>query len=94
MTMAFHFVGHLMPSSRLRCVRLYRPLSLALLLGLPTLASGASPVPDVQLQRQQLHFKIPAQPLAGALIAFSQQSGWQVSAESTVLNGLTSSPSG
>ena len=80
-----------MPSSRLRCVRLYRPLALAVLLGLPTLASAASPVPDVQLNRQQLHFKIPAQPLASALIAFSQQSGWQVSAESALLTGLSSS---
>ena len=80
-----------MPSPRLRCVRLYRPLSLALLIGLPTLAIGASPVADVQLNRQQLHFKIPAQPLASALIAFSQQSGWQVSAESALLTGLGSS---
>ena len=83
-----------MPSSRLRCVSVarYRSLSLALLLGLPTLAIGASQVADAQIQQQQLHFQIPAQPLASALIAFSQQSGWQVSAESTVLNGLTSSP--
>lgn len=82
-----------MPSSRLRCVSVarYRSLSLALLLGLPTLAIGASQVADAQIQ-QQLHFQIPAQPLASALIAFSQQSGWQVSAESTLLNGLNSSP--
>ena len=78
-----------MPSSRLRCVRLYCPL--ALLLGLPTLAVSASPAPYVQLNGQQLHFKIPAQPLASALIAFSQQSGWQVSAESALLIGLGSS---
>ena len=83
-----------MPSSRLRCVSVarYRSLSLALLLGLPTLAIGASQVAGAQIQQQQLHFQIPAQPLASALIAFSQQSGWQVSAESTLLNGLNSSP--
>ncbi|WP_323165580.1 TonB-dependent receptor [Pseudomonas bubulae] len=83
-----------MPSSRLRCVSVarYRSLSLALLLGLPALAIAASPAADTSISRQQLHFQIPAQPLASALIAFSQQSGWQVSAESTVLNGLTSSP--
>ena len=83
-----------MPSSRLRCVSVarYRSLSLALLLGLPALAIAASPAADTPISRQQLHFQIPAQPLASALIAFSQQSGWQVSAESTVLNGLTSSP--
>lgn len=78
-----------MPSSPLRCVRHY--CSLALLLGLPTLAVSASPAPYVQLNGQQLHFKIPAQPLASALIAFSQQSGWQVSAESALLIGLGSS---
>ena len=82
-----------MPSSRLRCVSVarYRSLSLALLLGLPTLAIGASQVADAQIQQQQLHFQIPAQPLASALIAFSQQSGWQVSAESALLTGLGSS---
>ena len=83
-----------MPSSRLRCVSVarYRSLSLALLLGLPSLAIAARPVADTQISHQQLHFQIPAQPLASALIAFSQQSGWQVSAESTLLNGLNSSP--
>ena len=82
-----------MPSSRLRCVSVarYRSLSLALLLGLPSLAIAASPVADTQISHQQLHFQIPAQPLASALIAFSQQSGWQVSAESALLTGLSSS---
>ena len=83
-----------MPSSRLRCVSrpCYRSLSLALLLGFPVLALGATPTPDVPASRQQLHFHIPAQSLATALIAFSEQSGWQVSAESALLTGLQSSP--
>ena len=37
------------------------------------------------MSQQQLRFQIPAQSLATALIAFSHQSGWQVSAESTLL---------
>ena len=83
-----------MPSTRLRCVRLprCRSLHLSLLLGLPALAIGASPVPEAHINRQQLHFQIPAQPLASALIVFSQQSGWQVSAESALLNSLGSAP--
>lgn len=84
-----------MPSLRLQCVSLLRcrSLSMALLLGLPALAIGASPVSNVQTKQQQLplHFQIPAQPLASALIAFSQQSGWQVSAESALLTGLSGS---
>ena len=84
-----------MPSPRLRCVSRtgYRSLSLALLLGLPTLTFAASPVSDFQNSRElQQHFQIAAQPLSAALIAFSQQSGWQVSAESTLLTGLNSAP--
>ena len=84
-----------MPSPRLRCVSRtgYRSLSLALLLGLPTLTFAASPVSDSQNSRElQQHFQIAAQPLSAALIAFSQQSGWQVSAESTLLTGLNSAP--
>ena len=37
------------------------------------------------MSQQQLRFQIPPQSLATALIAFSHQSGWQVSAESTLL---------
>ncbi|MFK7605294.1 MULTISPECIES: TonB-dependent receptor plug domain-containing protein [unclassified Pseudomonas] len=84
-----------MPSQRLRCVSLtgYRSLSLALLLGLPTLTLAANPGSSPQSRHEQpQHFQIPAQPLSTALIAFSQQSGWQVSAESTLLTGLNSAP--
>jgi len=72
-----------MLSLRLRYVR---SLSLGLLLGLPALPLTAQAEPDRQ------HFQISAQPLATALIAFSQQSGWQISAESALLTGLSSSP--
>ena len=63
-----------------------RSLSLGLLLGLPALPLAAQAEPDRQ------HYQIAAQPLANALIAFSQQSGWQISAESALLTGLSSSP--
>lgn len=63
-----------------------RSLSLGLLLGLPVLPLAALAEPDRQ------HYQIAAQPLATALIAFSQQSGWQISAESALLTGLSSSP--
>ena len=91
--MAFYFVGHFMPSLRLQCVSLprCRSLSIILLLGLPAMVIGASPVSAAQTKQQQLHFQIPAQPLANALIAFSRQSGWQVSAESALLTGLSGS---
>ena len=84
-----------MPSPRLRCVSRtgYRSLSLALLLGLPTPTFAASPVSGSQNSREQhQHYQIAAQPLSTALIAFSQQSGWQVSAESSLLTGFISSP--
>jgi len=70
-----------MPSSRLCCARFARHLSLLLTfwLVLPALANAAQP-----------HFEIAAQPLASALVAFSQQSGWQVSAESTLLTDRSS----
>ena len=70
-----------MPSSCLCCARFARHLSLLLTfwLVLPALANAAQP-----------HFEIAAQPLASALVAFSQQSGWQVSAESTLLTDRSS----
>jgi len=86
--MAFHFVGHLMPSPRLRCcVSLPRSRSFcfAACLLLPSLSCAALPEAKAQMSQQQLRFQIPAQSLATALIAFSHQSGWQVSAESTLL---------
>ena len=84
-----------MPSPRLRCVSLsgFRSLSVALLLGLPTLSIGANAESDSAISRQQQHyFQIPAQPLTTALIVFSQQSGWQVSAESALLATRNSAP--
>lgn len=80
---------------RLRCVSLahHRSLSLALLLALPSLALAEPTSSRPALGQQQLsHFQIPAQPLTRALIVFSQQSGWQVSAESALLTPLSSSP--
>ena len=67
---------------RLRCVRLahHRSLSLTLLLALPSMAMAEPTSAQTPLsQQQQVHFQIPAQSLASALIVFSQRSGWQVS---------------
>ncbi|WP_420916730.1 TonB-dependent receptor plug domain-containing protein [Pseudomonas lundensis] len=77
-----------MPSPRLRCcVSLPRSRSFcfAACLLLPSLSCAALPEAKAQMSQQQLRFQIPAQSLATALIAFSHQSGWQVSAESTLL---------
>jgi len=43
-------------------------------------------------QADRSSFDIPAQPLAGALIAFGQQSGLQVTVDSAILDGLASQP--
>jgi hypothetical protein len=77
-----------MPSPRLRCcVSLPRSRSFcfAACLLLPSLNCAALPEAKAQMSQQQLRFQIPPQSLATALIAFSHQSGWQVSAESTLL---------
>ena len=81
-----------MPSSRLRCIRLAVYGSLALALGLPSLACGATIEPDASISHPLQHFQIAAQPLGSALIVFSQQSGWQVSAESSLLATQSSAP--
>ena len=77
-----------MPCPRLRCcvsLPRYRSFSFAACLLLPSLSCAALPEAQAQISQQQLRFQIPAQSLATALIAFSQQSGWQVSAESALL---------
>lgn len=77
-----------MPSPRLRCcvsLPRSRPFCFVACLLLLSLNCAALPEAKAQMSQQQLRFQIPAQSLSTALIAFSHQSGWQVSAESTLL---------
>lgn len=75
-------------SLRLKCVLGSGLLGLGGFLPAPLLWAAEAPA-----QLAQVHaFAIPAQQLAGALIAFGQQSGLQVSADAQLLEGAQGNP--